>query len=192
MRDTPWICIHWVSEKKKMDTGADTYWATIAHYQIRFGPAEVGWMRLWLSGKKERSGGGVDRTGRRTACGSGGRDGRAPFPCAACHPQLAAPMRPLDPWRRASITVREREREIWACDAGREKEVWRVGTRCKGKGTRWTLDRCRWVGMVKWDCFLFCLNSQTSGRIIILFHKMPYCRIRIGRILIAGLITLSV
>jgi hypothetical protein len=24
-----------------MDTGADTYWTTIAHYQIHFGPAEV-------------------------------------------------------------------------------------------------------------------------------------------------------
>jgi hypothetical protein len=99
-------------KRKKMDTGADTYWATIAHYQIRFGPAEVGWMRLWLSGKKERSEGGMDRTGRRTACGSGGRDGRAPFPCAARRPQLAAPMRPLDPWRRASITVRERARDL--------------------------------------------------------------------------------
>jgi hypothetical protein len=169
--DTCRICIGYgyvsdvSTEYPKKEKKKNGYWgryvlATIAHYRIRFGPAEAGQRRLRLSGKKERSGGGVDRAGRwtaggsggrggwhvdpvlrrtaggssdrggrhvdqaprQTACGSGSRDGRAPFPCAACHPQLAAPARSLDPWRRALSLTRERERELT-----RERERERCG-----------------------------------------------------------------
>jgi hypothetical protein len=145
-----------IKKKKQIGYWADTYWGTIAHYQICFVPVEAGPRRLRLSGKKERSGvawtgqgderqvdptprgwhmdpavtadGGWIRQPRRTACESGSHGERTLFPCATHHPQLIAPTRPLDPWRRASV-VREREqkREMRVCNAGERKKC---GTRC--------------------------------------------------------------
>jgi hypothetical protein len=67
--------------------------------------------RRTAGGSGDRGERRVDPAPRRTTCGFGGRDGCAPFPCAARRPQLAAPARSLDLWRRALSLERERERE---------------------------------------------------------------------------------
>jgi hypothetical protein len=53
----------WKRKRKKIGYWGRYVLATIAHYRIRFGLAEAGRRWLRLSGKKERSGGGVDRAG---------------------------------------------------------------------------------------------------------------------------------
>jgi hypothetical protein len=76
---------------------------------------------------------------------------------------------------------------MWACDAGREKEVRRVGSRHLVQMKRQTLGQCRWDGMVKWVG----LSLFACGIVFFYFFKIVK-RIDISYCFIKCRITISV